>query len=295
MKFTAIFAACAALAPLTPLAAQDAAQDAEDAPPADVTGADEPEGIRGVGEFFSVGAGVALIPSYDGSDDYTISPLPLVQGSIGGVGVSPRAGGFALDLVPNSIGGARIVAGPAIRVRLNRTGDTHDDVVNLLPERDIAVELGVSGGVSFPAVLNPYDRLTVSTDVSWDIAGAHGGNVVTPVVSYVTPLSEGIAALLAISGEYVSNDFMDYYYSVTPADAAVSGLPQFDADAGFRNVGAQLLVGFDLNGDLRDGGLALFAMGGYSRMLGDAAATPLTSLRGSKDQWLLGAGLAYTF
>jgi hypothetical protein len=30
-------------------------------------------------------------------------------------------------------------------------------------------------------------------------------------------------------------------------------------------------------------------------MLGDAKRTPLTSIRGDRDQWLAGAGLAFTF
>ena len=36
-------------------------------------------------------------------------------------------------------------------------------------------------------------------------------------------------------------------------------------------------------------------LGGYSRMLGDAADTPFTSVRGSRDQWFLGLGLGFTF
>jgi outer membrane scaffolding protein for murein synthesis (MipA/OmpV family) len=39
----------------------------------------------------------------------------------------------------------------------------------------------------------------------------------------------------------------------------------------------------------------LFAVGGYTRLLGDAADSPMTSIRGSADQWLAGAGVGYTF
>ncbi|WP_370177858.1 MipA/OmpV family protein [Alteriqipengyuania sp.] len=39
----------------------------------------------------------------------------------------------------------------------------------------------------------------------------------------------------------------------------------------------------------------MFAVGGYSRMIGDAADSPFVAQRGSADQWLAGAGLGYTF
>ena len=58
---------------------------------------------------------------------------------------------------------------------------------------------------------------------------------------------------------------------------------------------ATVLAGLDFDGDLTNGGLAAFAIGGYSRMLGDAKRTPLTSIRGDADQWTIGAGLAFTF
>jgi len=44
-----------------------------------------------------------------------------------------------------------------------------------------------------------------------------------------------------------------------------------------------------------NGGLALIALGGYSRMLGDAKRTPFTSIRGDADQWMGAVGVGYTF
>ena len=104
-----------------------------------------------------------------------------------------------------------------------------------------------------------------------------------------------IAASLSVNGEWADDKFMDYYYSLDAAGAATIGLPQFHAEGGFKSLGAQLLVGWDVDNDLRNGGLALFAVGGYTRLMGDAADSPFTRLRGSPDQWLIGAGVGYTF
>jgi outer membrane scaffolding protein for murein synthesis (MipA/OmpV family) len=100
---------------------------------------------------------------------------------------------------------------------------------------------------------------------------------------------------LALSAEHVDDDYADYYFSVSPTGSAASGLPAFSAEGGWKSAGATILAGFDFNGDFSDGGLAAFALGGYSRVLGDAKRTPLTSLRGDADQWLVGGGLAFTF
>ena len=80
-----------------------------------------------------------------------------------------------------------------------------------------------------------------------------------------------------------------------PAQALASGLPAYEADGGFNKVGATLLGAFDLDGDLTNGGFALFAMGGYSKVIGDAADSPYVAQRGDADQWIVGAGIGYTF
>jgi outer membrane scaffolding protein for murein synthesis (MipA/OmpV family) len=55
-----------------------------------------------------------------------------------------------------------------------------------------------------------------------------------------------------------------------------------------------LLVNQSLTGDLT-GGLSMFGTVEYSRLVGDFKRSPIVSLRGSASQWLLAAGLAYTF
>jgi outer membrane scaffolding protein for murein synthesis (MipA/OmpV family) len=119
--------------------------------------------------------------------------------------------------------------------------------------------------------------------------------VVTPHVGYQTPLSKAILANVGVNAVYANDKFADYYFSVTPAASAVTGLPVYHAKGGFNQVGTTLFLGYDLDGDLRNGGPAVFAAGGYTRVLGDAAHSPFTSIRGSADQWYAGVGFGYTF
>ncbi|MAP70065.1 MAG: structural protein MipA [Erythrobacteraceae bacterium] len=254
---------------------------------------DGPDGEATVfdGNWFSIGAGAVYSASYDGSDDYVVSPIPIVQGKIGGVRISPRAGGAALDFVNDDSDGTKISAGVAARLNRNRASQIEDPVVLSYGELDTAFEVGPSVGISLPGLLNPYDSLSFNIDAVWDVAGAHNGMSVNPSITYFTPLSRGIAVSLSVSAKHIDDEFADYYYSV-PAGGP---LPEFQAEGGFESAGVNLLGVFDLDGDVTNGGLALIALGGYSRMLGDAKRTPFTSIRGDADQWMGAVGVGYTF
>jgi outer membrane scaffolding protein for murein synthesis (MipA/OmpV family) len=278
-----LLAAALALAIATPA-------NAETAPVVGTT-----EGTVYDGDWLSVGVGAGITPTYAGSDDYMLIPVPLVQGNLGGIGISPRPAGIALDFIPNGDGKVNFAFGPAARLRANRTADPKDAVVARLPRLGHAVEVGPTAGVSISKVLDPYDSLSFSVDARWDVTGKYGGVVIDPTVTYFTPVSRGAAISLSLDAEHNSDDFMNYYYSIGPADSAVSGLPQFQAHSGWTRASALILGGVDLDGNLENGGFAVFAVASYTRMLGDAADSPITSIRGSPNQWLGAVGIGYTF
>ncbi|MEL6875834.1 MAG: MipA/OmpV family protein, partial [Pseudomonadota bacterium] len=53
------------------------------------------------GDYLTVGIGAVVGSSYEGSDNYTISPLPVILGSFAGVDFQPRGPGVALDVIPD--------------------------------------------------------------------------------------------------------------------------------------------------------------------------------------------------
>lgn len=245
--------------------------------------------------WVNIGFGVAYSPSYTGSDDYIINPLPVLQGSVAGVGIAPRPAGVALDFVKDADSGPQIDFGPVFRIRNDRANRIKDPVVELAGELGTAIELGASGAISFPGIMNPFDSISVGADVRWDVAGAHSGMTIDPNITYSTPVNRGTFVSLSLGAAYVSDDFAEYYFSVNPAQAVATGLPQFNADGGITSLSATTLVGIDLDGNALNGGLNAVVIGGYSRLQGDAADTPFTSVRGSRDQFFVGVGLSYTF
>lgn len=291
--------ACALLAvtAMQPVFAQDSAADANGNPGNDAATPDAYENTVFDGDFITIGAGAFYGPSYSGSDDYVVSPVPLIQGSLGGVSINPRPAGLALDFIPDADGSTNLALGIAGRLNRNRVTQIKDPVVRQYGKLETSVMVGPTAGVSFPGVLNPYDSLSFNVDALWDVAGGNNGMTVSPSVTYFTPLSRGMAASLSLSATHIDDDYADYYYSVPDLASvpAADRLAPFQAEGGWESFGANLLLGADLDGDLTNGGLAIFAIGGYSRLLGDAKRSPFTSVRGSADQFLIGAGVGYTF
>jgi MipA family protein len=249
------------------------------------------------GDWVTVGIGAGYGPSYDGSDEYNLFPAPLVQGSVSGIDFGARGPGLYADLIADgdSDRNVKFIAGPLVRFRMDRNSNIKDRAVRLLGKEDVAIEVGATAGVAFSKILHPFDTLTVSTDVQWDVAGAHKGRLISPSISYFTPLSTAIFTGISLSATHVDGNYANTYFSIDSAGNAASGLPVFDADGGWKNYGASLIGGVDLSGDARDGGWAVYGFINYSRLTNDAARSPVTALRGDADQWFMAGGVSYTF
>ena len=182
---------------------------------------------------FTIGLGAGFVPDYEGSDDYRIIPGGAIRGKVGNISFSTRGLYLYVDVV--SGGDVDFDLGPIAGVRLNRSSKIKDDFVDRLPELDSAFEVGGFAGVSFHGLTNPYDTLAVRLDAVKDMGSAHESTVITPNLEFSTPLSPTFFIGASLSADFVSNKFADYYYSITPVDALVSGLAPFDAEGGMKN------------------------------------------------------------
>ena len=244
-------------------------------------------------DYLSIGVGAALVPDYEGSDDYRAIPGLIIRAKKGGLTVFSRGTYLYADLL-NTDGKVDLDAGPIVGVRLNRTGKIKDDAVDALGDRNAAVEVGGFGGVTFKGLTNPYDSLSVRLDAVKDVANAHESWVLTPSVDFGTPLSLTTFVGASLSADFTTDKFARYYFGVDAAGAVRSGLPVYDPDGGFKSWQAGLVASHSLSGDLRRG-WALFGTGNYKRLVGDYADSPLVADRGSRTQWFGAAGVGYTF
>lgn len=243
-----------------------------------------------------IGGGAVFMPSYEGSDDYVLTGAPVLRGSISGFNFITPGAGLQVDLVREQKGARTdFQFGPAVRLNLNRTGRIKDDVVKRLGKLDTGIEVGGFVGVRQSGVLHAYDGLGANVTVRKDVAGASDGLVITPGINYTTPLSKSIYTALSVTANHVDDKYMRTYFGVSPTGSAASGLAIYTPKGGWKDVNASLAVMVDLSGDLRDGGVGLGFVGNYGRLLGNAADSPIVTVRGSRDQWLGAVGLTYTF
>lgn len=249
-----------------------------------------------VGDFLTIGAGVAYAPDYEGSNDLELRPVAGFRARLGDIRVFSRGIGLGADLIPDpSEAKIAFSLGPVIRYRADRAGKVKDRVVRLLPRLDETWEAGVAGGVTFEDLLNSKDALSLSGDVRWSFAGNKGGRIIATSVSYFTPLSHAAGAGFSFGADHVNRAYADHYYSIDAAGSAASGLPAYQGRGGWKSWSATFFGGYDLDGNIRNGGWAVGAVTRYERLRGSAAQTPITAIRGDRNQWLFAAGLGYTF
>lgn len=243
---------------------------------------------------FTIAAGGAFIPDYEGSNDYKFTPFGAIRGRVGGMSFFSRGTYLYLDVIPRPSGGVDFDAGPIVGIRRERTGHLKDNFVDALPNRKTAIEVGAFAGVTFHGLTNPYDALSLRLDVVHDIGKAHKSTIFTPNVDFGTPLSKRTYVGASLSADFVAGRYADYYYSVTPFDSFVSGLPVDDSHGGMKNWKLSTLINQSITGDLTHG-LSIFGAGSYSRIVGSIARSPIVDDRGSRSQWQGAIGLAYTF
>jgi outer membrane protein len=228
----------------------------------------------------TIGAEGRVLPSYEGSDSYTVLPIP--QFDIRRAGTpphfhGPRDGvGFAI------FDTGSFLFGPSFKLRLpRREGDNSD--LQGLGDVDWALEAGAF------AEYWPVSWLRMRAELRQGFNGHHGlvSDIMADVVAPATPqltLSGGPRVTLASTAATAP------YFSVTAEQSAASGLPVYDAGGGMRSFGAGAQARYEWSSQW-----ATYVFFEYKRLTGDAANSPIVTLRGSPDQLQAGIGVTYSF
>ena len=115
-----------------------------------------------------------------------------------------------------------IVASPLWQRFLHE--DTHDPRLRLLPDRDISGSAGL-------AWRHHADWGTLRASAQKEFTGHGGGSLFD--VGYSYPLTQGRLRITPELGAvYATSALNDYYYGVSPAEAASSGLPSYRSEGG---------------------------------------------------------------
>lgn len=234
--------------------------------------------------FISIGAFAK--PDYAGSDDYDAAPLLAGKVNYGDYYVETKGLGLRANI--SSLNSVEF--GPAIAYRFGRDDDVDNARVKRLREIDDAFEAGAFIKVPFNGVLKPRDQVAFSIDALTDISGAHDGTLVSFGTSYSYSPADQWRLTTSLSATYADDDFMESYFSVDTDNAARSDLSAYHAEGGFKDVGVALIGNYQMTDRW-----GLTAIAGYTKMLGDAADSPIVNQEGNDNQFMGGLGLSYSF
>ncbi len=167
--------------------------------------------------------------------------------------------------------------------------DVDDPVVDRLPEINGSVELG--GFVSYQNVGDdPRDRWSFGTSFTHGVSGDNDGYTIAASARRWMPIGQFSALGFYAGASYGSSDYMDTYFSIGSKGAADSGLPVFQAGSGVRDVRLSVVYIQPLSREWQIGGGFL-----VSRLLNDAADSPIVSERGDRNQIVFGFGISRAF
>ncbi|MEJ6011296.1 MipA/OmpV family protein [Novosphingobium aquae] len=251
----------------------------------------EPEG-KWAADRATIGLGGGIAPDYSGSDDYEFQPGGIVQGSVSGFSFAMRGTNLYVDLAREGRGAdIDVIAGPVVQVRLERTGAVKDARVTALGELDAAFEAGGYFGLGKRGIFSRFDEVSADVTLVHDVGKVHKSYVIRPSIGYQTLLGKRTFTQLRASADFVGKGFARTYYDVP----AGSLLPAYTTNGGgLESVGLTALATHGLGRDPRRG-WSLFALGGWSRITGKFARSPIVSVAGDADQFRLIGGLGYTF
>ena len=235
--------------------------------------------------YVAVAAGV--VPDYMGSNDYTIGGAPAGLMKFGSSERFARL--LVTELSVNILDSRNWRLGPVLNYRLARD-DVDDSAVGRMRDIDGTVEAGVFGGWTWIGDDDPRHRFTASAEFLSDVGSEHEGYLISASARYFQPVTRPLTLSIGATVTYGSGDYMQTYFGVDSDNAARSGLSQFSADSGLRDVRIPLMAIYSLSPNWHlAGGLV------YSRLLGDASESPIVDDRGSSNQLFAGLGVAYAW
>ena len=267
-----------------PAMAQDKGEIVQDQDiPGYRTGEKDPTSISGF-----VAAGVVVTPEFPGSDDSEVTPALLGKVNYGEYYYAQILGPqLEVNLFPSK----SFNIGPVIGYDGGRD-DVDNDTVDRLDDVDESLEIGAFASYAFADVLQTRDELEFSVTATQDIADGHDGFVADFDIDYSFPVNlyGRWRWGLGVGTTYVSESYSDSYFSVSAAEQVATGLNQFDAGAGFNNVSASISANYLLTDRW-----GIYALGGVSRLLDDAADSPIVEQEGDDTNFIAGAAISYRF
>ncbi len=238
------------------------------------------QGIHGI-----IAVGSAAEPEFEGSADYL--PIPQIYANITALGFGLVVEGpeARLNLRPD----AAFQFGPSFEYRMGRD-DVSNNVIDRLEAIDGAFEAGGFVTYQFKSLMAQSDVVEISAELLADLSGVHEGVSGKIRAGYWVSPSDRLLVGLETEAGFASDNYMNTYFGVSAAGAARSGLAAYTAEGGLKDVGVRATMSYRLTNRW-----GLVGRASYTRLVGDAADSPIITEQGAADQFKGGVGLSFSF
>jgi outer membrane scaffolding protein for murein synthesis (MipA/OmpV family) len=233
----------------------------------------EPRGI------YEVGLGAGVVPEYEGSEDSKGMPLPYLNLHFENhMSLEWIANLMRFNLIPS----ATFKAGP-IAQYIGKREHVDNRRVDRLEGVDAAFMLGGFFGLEL-------NRFTVSVEAMQDMSDSNEGAIVRLRAGYRIPLSK--TWIIALNGytTWADDDYMSAYFGVDQTNSLRSGIKEYNADSGFKDVGITVPIRFNASEHW-----SIIGVAGFKKLIGDAEDSSIVSDEGDDNQFVGGAFVIYRF
>lgn len=237
-------------------------------------------GIHGI-----LAVGVAAEPEFEGAAEYLPIPQAYAHITAFGLGLEIEGPEARLNLRPH----AAFQFGPAVEYRMGRD-DVANDVIDRLKVIDGAFEAGGFVTYQFKSLMTQSDVFEISAELMADVSGVHEGVIGKVRAGYWIAPRERLRVGIETEVGFATDDYMNTYFGVSEAGSARSGLAAYTAEGGVKDIGVQATMTYQLTERW-----GLVGRASYTRLLGDAADSPIVKDEGSADQFRGGVGLSFKF
>lgn len=243
------------------------------------TVAQEPESAWQV----HLAAGAMVHPDYEGSDDYEIAPLPYINISYRDrVFIEGTSFGANVFTLKGPGPGDYLRIGPLLNYRMGRDQDDND-ALRGLGDVDGAVEIG--GFVSYG-----IRDFSLGVTALQDFSASHDGMTVELKGGYGRRFGDSWGIRAEVAATWADDDYTRSFFGIDARQALRSGYREYSAEAGFKDVGLSMAVDYSLTENWGVTGRV-----GYTRLLGDAADSPIVDREGSANAFSAGIFIGYRF
>src|SRR6202045_87053 len=227
-----------------------------------------------------VGVGGEYKPDFEGANRAMFSPVPIFSIRRAGSTEQFRGPRDSASIALLAFGGLR--AGPAGKFVSSRKASSYSEL-NGLGDVKTTVELG--GFVEY----YPVDWFRTRGELRQGIGG-HTGVVADLSADFIVPVIQRFTVSAGPRFTWESTKATSPYFGIDAVQAMATGLPIFNAKGGAHSAGVGAQVSYRV-----DPRWEVHAYVEYERLLGDAAKSPLVTVRGSPNQTTVGIGASSPF